>query len=107
MSGRSEMIHVFEKCLDNFILIYPSSSHLLQTGSMYHMIHVCALGLVGVSSMSPKKKLVAGTLFTSGIILFSGSLYTVAIMGQRRPYSSPAPFGGLCLIGGWLVLGLM
>jgi uncharacterized membrane protein YgdD (TMEM256/DUF423 family) len=56
--------------------------------------------------MSNKKKLFAGSLFTSGIVLFSGSLYTVVLMNQRKPYSYPAPFGGLCLIAGWLVLGI-
>jgi uncharacterized membrane protein YgdD (TMEM256/DUF423 family) len=78
----------------------------MQTGSLYHLIHVCALGIVGVSTMSNKKKLVAGSLFTSGIVLFSGSLYTVVLMNQRKPYSYPAPFGGLCLVAGWLVLGI-
>lgn len=77
-----------------------------QTGSIYHLVHACAIGLVGVSSLSPKKKAVAGTLFVSGIVLFSGSLYTVALMNARKPYSSTAPFGGLCLIAGWIVLVL-
>jgi uncharacterized membrane protein YgdD (TMEM256/DUF423 family) len=79
----------------------------IQTGNLYHFVHVGALAVVGASTMAPRKKLVCGSLFTAGIILFSGSLYTVVIMNQRKPYSYPAPFGGLCLIGGWLCLALL
>ena len=70
---------------------------------MYHLIHACALGLVGVSSMSPKKKLVAGTLFTSGIILFSGSLYGLAAGGPR--WLGPiTPLGGVAFMAGWVLV---
>lgn len=71
------------------------------------MIHTCALGIVAFSPLTAQKRNVAGGLFLLGIIFFSGSCYMVAIMEQRKPYSYPAPVGGLCLIGGWLALGLL
>jgi uncharacterized membrane protein YgdD (TMEM256/DUF423 family) len=62
--------------------------------------------MIGVSTMAPRKKLAAGSLFTGGILFFCGSLYTTVLMNQRKPYSYPAPIGGLCLIAGWIVIGL-
>ena len=43
----------------------------VQTANMYHMLHSCILGTVAYSTTS-KKRLICGTLFLSGIILFSG-----------------------------------
>jgi uncharacterized membrane protein YgdD (TMEM256/DUF423 family) len=45
----------------------------------------------------------AGILFIAGVILFSGSLYLLAITGVRR-WGAVTPFGGLCLLGGWLLV---
>eukprot|EP01041_Mallomonas_annulata_P005938 gene5938-11981_t len=49
-----------------------------------------------------KKRIVCGSLFLAGIILFS-----VALMEQRKPFSYPAPIGGFCLMGGWLALAIL
>ena len=47
----------------------------------------------------------AGWLFVAGIVLFSGSLYALALTGVRR-WGGVAPFGGTCLLLGWLALAL-
>jgi uncharacterized membrane protein YgdD (TMEM256/DUF423 family) len=44
-----------------------------------------------------------GWLFVVGIVLFSGSLYALALTGERR-WGAVTPFGGLCLLGGWVAL---
>jgi uncharacterized membrane protein YgdD (TMEM256/DUF423 family) len=57
--------------------------------------------------LNPRKRKIAGLLFSSGILLFSGSCYTVVLMNERKPYSSIAPIGGFSLIFGWLALALL
>jgi Uncharacterized small membrane protein len=48
---------------------------------------------------------VAGSLFATGITMFSGSLYLLVLDSERFRYLGPVtPLGGLCLIGGWLAL---
>jgi uncharacterized membrane protein YgdD (TMEM256/DUF423 family) len=48
---------------------------------------------------------IAGSLFVAGIVLFSGSLYALALTGVRR-WGAVAPFGGLCFLLGWIALAL-
>jgi uncharacterized membrane protein YgdD (TMEM256/DUF423 family) len=47
----------------------------------------------------------AGLLFVAGIVLFSGSLYALALSGARR-WGAVAPFGGACFLLAWLSLAL-
>jgi uncharacterized membrane protein YgdD (TMEM256/DUF423 family) len=48
---------------------------------------------------------VAGWMFVAGTVLFSGSLYVLALTGKRR-WGMVAPIGGTCLILGWAFLAL-
>jgi len=47
----------------------------------------------------------AGWLFVVGTILFSGSLYALALSGRRR-WGAVAPVGGTCFLLGWASLAL-
>ena len=47
----------------------------------------------------------AGWLFVAGIVLFSGSLYALALTG-RRSLGAVTPVGGLCFLAGWALLAL-
>jgi uncharacterized membrane protein YgdD (TMEM256/DUF423 family) len=47
----------------------------------------------------------AGWLFVAGTVLFSGSLYALALTGKRR-WGALAPVGGTCFLLGWLSLAL-
>jgi uncharacterized membrane protein YgdD (TMEM256/DUF423 family) len=47
----------------------------------------------------------AGWLFVAGTVLFSGSLYALALTGRRR-WGMIAPIGGTCFILGWASLVL-
>ena len=47
----------------------------------------------------------AGWLFVAGILLFSGSLYLLAVTGTRW-LGIITPFGGLAFLAGWACLGL-
>jgi uncharacterized membrane protein YgdD (TMEM256/DUF423 family) len=77
-----------------------------QTAVQYHLWH--ALGLVGIGLLAQHLPAsvpvrVAGWLMLAGIVLFSGSLYVLALSGVRW-LGAITPFGGACLIAGWLAL---
>jgi uncharacterized membrane protein YgdD (TMEM256/DUF423 family) len=76
-----------------------------ETGARYHMYH--ALGLLVVAWASTRwpaaSVAAAGWLFLAGIVLFSGSLYLLALTGQRW-LGAITPLGGLAFIAGWLAL---
>lgn len=78
---------------------------VFQTGVHYQMIH--ALALLGVALLCrqvPGRLLVAaGSLFTLGILLFSGSLYLLTLSGIGA-LGIVTPFGGTAFLGGWLCL---
>lgn len=67
-------------------------------GVLYHLIHVpVLLWLAGRKSIS----VLAMSLFGSGILLFSGSLYALALTSIHR-LGIITPVGGLLLMAGWL-----
>lgn len=78
-----------------------------ETGARYHLWHALAVGLAAalaphVRSPLPKA---AGALFAAGILLFSGSLYAMAVTGVRG-LGLVTPFGGFAFLLGWTALGL-
>ena len=81
-----------------------------RVGSLYHLTHsivLFQLATSSISSISIRKRNITTFLFTTGIVLFSGSCYTVVIMNERKPYSQLAPLGGVSLICGWLALAFL
>ena len=44
-------------------------------------------------------------MFAAGIVLFSGSLYALALTGTRA-WGAVTPLGGLCLLAGWAALAV-
>ncbi|NIQ01987.1 MAG: DUF423 domain-containing protein [Nitrospinaceae bacterium] len=81
-----------------------------QTGVLYQFIHSLALILVGILailSVDEQRKKVerSGWFFAAGIVLFSGSLYTLALGGPR--FLGPVtPLGGLSFMIGWFLFAL-
>ena len=76
-----------------------------KTGVEYHFYHSLGLLLIGVLSVSmPTQLLNWSALFLfAGIVLFSGSLYILAITGIKW-IGAITPLGGICFIAGWLLL---
>src|ERR1043166_9420061 len=82
----------------------PHMLDVFETGARYQMYHALALGLLGVQA--PAKHLTcAGWCFALGILLFSGSLYVLALTGIGR-LGAITPFGGGLFLAGWGLLGL-
>lgn len=77
-----------------------------QTGAQYHLIHSLAIAL-GALRPTPDAggSAFAPWLFLGGIVLFSGSLYVMALTGKRR-LGAITPLGGLLFLAGWLALTL-
>ncbi len=71
---------------------------------MYHALALIAVAWVSTSNLGWLPK-ASGTLFLLGVLLFSGSLYVMALTDQRW-LGAVTPLGGLCFIFGWLFLAL-
>ncbi len=83
----------------------PDLMTVYRTGVEYHFYHALALLAVGVyATQYPGRMLdIAGICFAAGILLFSGSLYALALSGIKV-LGAITPFGGLLLLAGWLAL---
>lgn len=80
---------------------------VFETGVRYHLIHGIGLIVVAWATSRWPNHWVesAGWLFVVGILIFSGSLYVLAISGVRW-LGAVTPVGGVCLILGWCVLAI-
>ena len=67
---------------------------------LYHFVH--ALALLVLALLPPPSRW-AAWLFLAGIVLFSGSLYLLALTNTRW-LGAVTPLGGLCFLAGWLAL---
>jgi uncharacterized membrane protein YgdD (TMEM256/DUF423 family) len=80
---------------------------VFETGARYQMYHALALLFVAWAATqwpSPTIR-AAGWLFAGGTVLFSGSLYLLALSGTRG-WGAVTPLGGLLFLGGWLTLAV-
>ena len=79
---------------------------VFETAVQYHFYHALALLAVGIIALSqPQTTLLksSGWLFLLGTVIFSGSLYILAITGTKW-LGAVTPVGGLAFIGGWACL---
>ncbi len=74
-----------------------------QTGAQYHLIHALAVGLAAPLSARAPGGTIAGWLFLGGIVLFSGSLYTMTLTGKRA-LGAVTPIGGVLFLAGWVAV---
>jgi uncharacterized membrane protein YgdD (TMEM256/DUF423 family) len=81
--------------------ISPEMLDIYRTGVLYHMFHaVVVLGLAGLGNRL-RRPMLTLALFGSGVVVFSGSLYILAVTGTRT-WGAVTPIGGIALIVGWL-----
>jgi uncharacterized membrane protein YgdD (TMEM256/DUF423 family) len=78
-----------------------------ETGARYQMYHALALmGVAWAGTRWPGRLIsAAGWGFVAGTVLFSGSLYAMALTGQRA-FGAITPLGGVAFLTGWLCLAL-
>lgn len=80
---------------------------IFETGARYHMYHSLGLIAIGlVAQLRPSPLLSgAGWAMVAGIVLFSGSLYALALTGVRA-LGAITPLGGLGFLAGWAMLAI-
>lgn len=85
----------------------PVALQVFDTAARYHLIHAVALGLAALEMRGGARRhaRLAAMLFLAGILLFSGSLYLLALTGIRA-FGFITPAGGLAFIMGWIALAL-
>jgi uncharacterized membrane protein YgdD (TMEM256/DUF423 family) len=78
-----------------------------ETASRYQLAHAPALLGLGIWQRRTRgsMKSAAGILFVTGMLGFCGGLYLGTFSGQLGHWAI-VPSGGLCLMLGWLVLGM-
>jgi len=83
----------------------PDLLAVFETAVRYQMYH--ALALVAAALLVTRRRgraaPAAGWLFALGTVLFSGSLYVLALSGQRF-WGAVTPFGGVTWLAGWALL---
>jgi uncharacterized membrane protein YgdD (TMEM256/DUF423 family) len=80
----------------------PEMLAVYHTGVEYQFYHALALLAVGLLALQrcPPGLPLAGWCFATGVLLFSGSLYLLALTGTRW-LGAITPFGGLLFLVGW------
>lgn len=74
-----------------------ATTEVWKTAVFYHFVH--ALALLVLAAVPGASRAVTG-LFLAGIVLFSGSLYFLALTNIRW-LGAITPLGGLCFLAGW------
>jgi uncharacterized membrane protein YgdD (TMEM256/DUF423 family) len=83
----------------------PDLLDIFETGARYQMFHALALLLVAALTdrLPPRPARTATIAFALGIVVFSGSLYILALTGVRA-FGAVTPVGGAAFLVGWLAL---
>jgi uncharacterized membrane protein YgdD (TMEM256/DUF423 family) len=86
-------------------VISPEMLEVFKTGVQYQFYHTFALLAVGIFMHFNTSNALkwAANMFLIGIILFSGSLYALAITNIKL-LGIITPFGGVAFIAGWVLL---
>ena len=88
--------------------ISEDSLAVYNTGVHYHLVHALGLVLLGLAAdrLADRKKVnAAGWCLLIGVVLFSGSLYLLAVTGIKW-LGAITPLGGVAFLAGWAMLGL-
>lgn len=83
----------------------PQALGWIETGVLYQFVHALALLGLGALALWRPSRLAAwtGAVWAVGILLFSGSLYVLALTGLRAVVYA-TPVGGTLFIVGWVML---
>jgi len=83
------------------------SKSIYEKAVLYHFIHAAGMLMVSILPRVGVLGESAGawvcSLLAAGIVIFSGSLYVLAVSGIRA-LGAVTPIGGLCFIAAWLLL---
>ena len=96
--------------LDSMFLSAPERLEWWTTASHYHLLHSVQLGVLCIvrdqlRNRAQSMATHAFRLTVVGILVFSGTLYAMAL-GAPKWFGAITPIGGLCLLGAWGALAL-
>ena len=87
--------------------VAPDMLEVFHTAAQYQLLHgIAIVAVAGAMSHFHRARLRAACrLFVAGIVLFSGSLYLLALTGTRA-FGAITPLGGLAFLAGWVMVML-
>lgn len=86
----------------------PELLETFEVGVRHHLLHavaLLALGLAPAGALGERGRGVAVWAFAIGVLVFSGSLYALALTGERW-LGAITPIGGVAFLAGWLAIGI-
>jgi uncharacterized membrane protein YgdD (TMEM256/DUF423 family) len=85
----------------------PELLAVFETGARYQIYHALALLAVAwaIARWPGRAAVASGWCFVGGTVIFSGSLYLLALTGVRG-FGAITPLGGVLFLAGWLLLAL-
>ncbi len=85
----------------------PDLLAIFETGARYQMYHALAMFVAAWAATVARDNLAhwAGRCFLIGTVVFSGSLYALALTGTRW-LGAITPFGGVLFLAGWTLLAV-
>jgi uncharacterized membrane protein YgdD (TMEM256/DUF423 family) len=85
----------------------PSALATFETAARYHLVHSLAAAFAAdrAGRQGGAVAARAAAVFLAGTVLFSGSLYVLALGGPRLA-GAITPLGGLAFMAGWVLLAL-
>lgn len=86
--------------------VSPDLLTTFEIGARYHIYH--ALAILGLATLLPKLGRLGGAAvwcFFIGLLIFAGTLYALALTGQRW-LGAITPVGGVVLLVGWACIGI-
>ena len=88
--------------LKEFLALRPGAAQWWEKAVFYHLTHAVIMCVLPLARPFPRTAFI---LFGLGIVLFSGSLYLLALTGAFW-LVFVTPIGGISLLGGWLAMFL-
>ena len=87
-------------------LPHPEAPELLRSAVLYQFVHGLGLVAAGIVARSGGSRWLAAAsiLFAAGLVLFCGTLWTMAVTGGEATLAAPA--GGFSFIGGWIAFAV-
>jgi uncharacterized membrane protein YgdD (TMEM256/DUF423 family) len=86
----------------------PRALEIFETAARYHMYHALGMilcALVATRGATVTSAATAGWILQAGIVVFSGSLYALAVTDVKI-LGAITPIGGLAFLVGWIWLGV-
>jgi uncharacterized membrane protein YgdD (TMEM256/DUF423 family) len=85
--------------------VSPAMLEVYKTGVLYHLIHAVALLAVALGADRLARPRAVAALWAAGVVIFSGSLYALALTGVGK-LGAITPVGGLLFMAGWVTLAI-